>query len=330
VPERDGGPREGGWVREVFELKNPLGLAVRGHVLTPRGAPGEPPTVFLIHGYKGFKDWGFFPFLGASLASAGFRAVGFNFSGSGIGSDGATFSEVDLFERNTYSQELEDVSTVVRAFARPDESFPFAPSGPTALFGHSRGGGMALLSAARVPHLETLVSWSSISSTDRWDEAAKASWRSQGGMDVVNSRTGQRFRLRTDLLDDVERNAGRLDIESAARGLTIPFLIVHGEKDESVGAEEGRRLFGWKTAHTGRESDPAAVPAGLSQLPVPPEASLRWGPEGSLLVLLPWAGHTFDAVHPLPDPPPERLAAVVRTTAAWLRWHLLASKGPLS
>ena len=42
------------------------------------------------HGFKGFKDWGFFPHLADRLARAGLVAVSFNFSGSGVGPDGET------------------------------------------------------------------------------------------------------------------------------------------------------------------------------------------------------------------------------------------------
>jgi epoxyqueuosine reductase len=317
------------WKREALELESPLGLPIRGHVLTPDDSGENPPTVFILHGYKGFKDWGFFPLLAERLASIGLRAVGFNMSGSGVGSEGESFSETELFERNTYSQELEDVATVVRAFTRDGGGSGFPPSGPTAVFGHSRGGGIGLLAASRVPQLQTVVTWAAISRVDRWDEASRREWRERGFVEIVNSRTGQVFKLRTNLLDDLERNTGRLDIEAAVRGLMVPVLAVHGEKDESVGSAESRHIFGWKTAHTGRDADSAVTPAELARLPIPPEAALRWGPEGSLLMLLKWAGHTFDATHPLASPPPDRLVSVVETTAAWLHWHLLATRGNL-
>ena len=42
--------------------------------------PGEArPAVVICHGFKGFKDWGFFPKLSERLAVAGFTALSFNF-----------------------------------------------------------------------------------------------------------------------------------------------------------------------------------------------------------------------------------------------------------
>jgi pimeloyl-ACP methyl ester carboxylesterase len=314
-----------------FTLENPLGLAIRGKVINPAEAREHPPTVFAVHGYKGFINWGFFPLLFDTLAGAGLRVVAFNLSGSGIGADGETCSETGLFERNTYSQEILDIQTVVRAFTKGANGAGFPPAGATALFGHSRGGGTALLSAANIPRLQTIVTWASICRVDRWSDADKQGWRERGYLEVVNSRTEQTFKLTTDLLNDVEENGGRLDLETVLRGLTIPILIVHGDKDEAVGPEEGRRLFAWKAAHSGEEAPEAqSLPEELQGLPAPPETILRWGPERSLLAAVGWAGHTFDAVHPLPDPPPERLLPVIELTTAWLRFHLLDSYRALS
>jgi len=69
----------------------------------------------VCHGLKGFKDWGFFPYVVERLARAGFAAVSFNFSGSGVGGDGERFDELERFAHNTYSQELQDLHIVLDA-----------------------------------------------------------------------------------------------------------------------------------------------------------------------------------------------------------------------
>jgi pimeloyl-ACP methyl ester carboxylesterase len=309
--------------RRPFRLENPMGRVIRGHVVEAGRAAKEPPTVFLVHGYKGFKDWGFFPLLAQRIARAGIRVVAFNMSGSGIGEDEENFTETEAFETNTYSQELLDLQTVVQAFTSGDGPLEEPPAGATGLFGHSRGGGIALLGASTVPRLRTVVTWASIARTHRWDAETVARWREQGFLPVVNSRTGQVFHLRTDLLEDVERNAARLDIEAAVRGLTLPVLFVHGTRDASVDAAESRRLFAWITAHSG-ESGQGPLPEDLARLPMPEGAEIRWGPEGSLLVLVPGAEHTFGATHPMPAETPPTLEAVVELTVAWFRSHLLA------
>ncbi len=64
---------------------------------TPAISGGEPaPGVLIVHGFKGFKDWGMFPLMAERLAEAGFAACRFNLSGSGIGEDGETFSATSI------------------------------------------------------------------------------------------------------------------------------------------------------------------------------------------------------------------------------------------
>src|SRR5512146_1110508 len=80
-----------------------------------RRAGDAAATVVVCHGFKGFKDWGFFPAIAERLARAGFAVVSFNFSGSGIGADEESFSEVERFGRATFSHHLEDLDIVLGA-----------------------------------------------------------------------------------------------------------------------------------------------------------------------------------------------------------------------
>ena len=86
---------------------------VRVRVERPAGqAGGALPAVLIMHGFKGFMDWGFFPELSGRVARAGLVAVSMNASGSGIGDDPVAFTEEEAFARNTYSRELEDMALV--------------------------------------------------------------------------------------------------------------------------------------------------------------------------------------------------------------------------
>jgi dienelactone hydrolase len=129
------------------------------------------PYVLLLHGFKGFMHWGFFPELSRRVARAGLVAVSFNFSGSGVGERQEEFTEEEAFARNTYSRELEDVARVGRHVA----SGVLAGVDPArgAIVGHSRGGGIALLHAAEVGDYRSLVTWSAIDEVDRFDDQLK-------------------------------------------------------------------------------------------------------------------------------------------------------------
>jgi dienelactone hydrolase len=246
------------------------------------------PAVLVIHGFKGFKDWGMFPLLAERLARAGFTAVSFNLSGSGVDQQGR-FVFPERFGHNTYSAELADIATVLQAMVAGN--LGVAPTNRFGLVGHSRGGGMAILAAARDPRVQALVTWAAIARVDRWP-GQEAAWRRAGKLDIVNSRTGEVLPLYPDVLDDIQRQAGSaLDIGAAAAGLTVPWLLLHGTADPSVPVSEAHDLANAAKAR-------------------PPR-----------LFLLEGAGHTFGAVHPFAGLTPD-LAQAFDETLKWMGRHL--------
>jgi uncharacterized protein len=252
------------------------------------GRASNRPAVLVLHGFKGFKDWGMFPPFSQRLAQAGLIAASPNLSGSGVDDEG-DFSLPERFGHNTFSAELEDVRRVIDALMAGQLGVP-APS-TLGLVGHSRGGGIAILQAARDPRVRALVTWAAISSVERWPAPQRSSWRAAGRTDIQNTRTGQVLPLYTDVLDDIEQHASALDIEAAGRRLQVPWLVIHGTKDESVPFTEAERLKA------------ASARPDTRLLPI----------EGG--------GHTFGAVHPWRSTTPE-LAIVFDATLAWLTTRL--------
>jgi dienelactone hydrolase len=252
------------------------------------GRTSSRPAVVVVHGFKGFKDWGMFPHLAERLAQAGFTAVSPNLSGSGV-DDAGEFSLPDRFGHNTFSAELEDVRRVIDALLQGELGVP-APT-TLGLVGHSRGGGIAALQTARDPRIQTLVTWAAISRVERWPADERTAWRAAGHTDVQNVRTGQILPLYTDVLDDIELNAASLDIQGAAGRIKVPWLIVHGTEDESVGFSEAESL---KAASSRKKTRLLPIERG---------------------------GHTFGATHPWRSSTPQ-LDAVFDATLAWLAAHL--------
>jgi uncharacterized protein len=274
---------------DEFELWRDRGdeapLIIRGEARIPQAARG---TVVICHGFKGFAHFSFFPYLAQQLAERAFRAITFDFSGSGVGDDRENFTNRDAFTHNTYMQELEDLDAVV-AEARVrdwiDDSY--------GLLGHSRGGGIAILHAARDTNVRALVTWAAIASTNRWPPEVVADWRQRGFIDIANARTGEVIPLSVELLHEVEQyGETRLNIAAAASKIEVPWLIVHGEEDESVNISEGQRL-----------------------------ASLA-GPTGEWLSL-PGVNHSFGGKHPLPEIN-TTLESVTRQTVDFFERNLVA------
>jgi alpha-beta hydrolase superfamily lysophospholipase len=267
---------------EVFDIPCKDGLTIRGEVY-----PAEPSlgAVIICHGFKGFAHWAFFPHLARALAENGLTAITFDFSGSGIGRDRESFTEAEAFATNAFSRELEDLE-LIEEFARRKKWI----TGKFGLFGHSRGGGMAILfTASEGSNVNSLVTWAAISYPNRWSPEDVLTWRKRGYAEVTNSRTGQVLRLGTDLLDDVELHGKtRLNIEGAAGKIKVPWLIVHGTGDETVPSSEAEHLH--------------SLSKGVS--------TLR---------LIGGANHGFDAKHPLNEVPPALSQVVQETVKFFVR-----------
>jgi uncharacterized protein len=222
----------------VFRLVHPTepGRVVRGRIDAPIERAGNLPHVILLHGFKGFMDWGFFPDIACRIAARGFFVVRYNTSGSGIGDDLESFTELEAFARNTLSRDIEDHETV-RAWIRQGK-VPGLDPDRLSLVGHSRGGGLALIQAAAHGDCRCVVTWAAVASFDRFGEEAKALWRERGSLPILNARTGQELRLDVSALEDLEEHRVQYDVPSACRKLQSPVLLVHGKADESVPFQE--------------------------------------------------------------------------------------------
>src|SRR5437867_1483381 len=164
------------------------------------GRGSARPAVVVLHGFKGFKDWGMFPPFSERLARAGFTAVTPNVSGSGV-DDHGEFVYTERFGHNTFSAELEDLRRVIDALLQGELGVPPPPA--LGLMGHSRGGGISILQTARDPRVKALVTWSAISTIERWPPEERAAWRKAGVLQTKNMRTGQILPLYIGILDEI-------------------------------------------------------------------------------------------------------------------------------
>ena len=155
---------------------------LRGTVTLPAEASWPAPVVLFCHGFKGFKDWGGWPWLAGELADRGFVVNRFNFSLSGIGAALDSYDEPEKFARNTFGDEMDDLSRVLDAVE--EWGVPAAALGPSrAVIGHSRGGLISLLHASVDERIDTVISLASPGSSDRYPDAVKEAWRERGIVD---------------------------------------------------------------------------------------------------------------------------------------------------
>jgi dipeptidyl aminopeptidase/acylaminoacyl peptidase len=274
-----------------FTHETSSGDTLHGYVDLP-DRPGERPAVVICHGFKGFMDWGFFPYLAHLLADRGVVAVRFNVSGSGMRPGEDLVGDPGAFRADTHGREVADFLSILEATGETIAAGRVDRS-RIGLLGHSRGGGNAVLAASRSPwreRLRALVTWAAVSTFNRYTPEQKEAWRRDGELPVVNARTGQQLAMGVALLDELEQRGEELDILAAAERVRAPWLIVHGERDESVPAAEARRL--------------AERASGEKEL-----------------LLIPEGDHTFGARHPFAGPTPHLIQAL-NATQRWFLRHL--------
>lgn len=226
----------------AFEIQNAEEERI-DHTFHPGSRVGT--LVILGHGVTGNKDRPLVVALAEALSARGWPCLRISFSGNG-GSGG-------LFEDSCISKEIGDLASVLESV--PDDV-------RVAYAGHSMGAAVGVLSAARDPRIQVLVSLAGMTHTAEFARREFGELTPGEGCmwDEPECPLSQRF------MDDLGAIG---DILAAAAVVSQPWLLIHGAEDDVVPPGDGR------DAHA------AAV------------CQKRW-------IEVPGAGHSFDeATYPV-------------------------------
>lgn len=222
-----------------WTLGNSRGLEILGNTDHPKGDPTA--CLVLLHGFKGYKDYGFIPVLGRLLAEAGILVHRFNFSCSGMTNEIDTFARPDLFALDTWNRQVEDVGCVFDAI----ESGKIDGMGlPLFLAGHSRGGGTALLVAGRQPQrrLAGVVTINSVASCNSLSDEMQREMLEAGDITTASARTGQELRIDAGWLREQIDDPEGHDVLALCTTIKYPMLILHGSDDQAVDIGAGESI----------------------------------------------------------------------------------------
>lgn len=212
-----------------FSLRGSAGSTMLADYVYDNQQPVKAIILF-VHGFKGFKDWGAHHLSAAFFARNGYRFVKFNLSHSGVKTENPNdITDIQAFASNTISMEMADVDVMINYLEKTYTSEPIN------LIGHSRGGGIAILQAAKDNRINKLITWSAIGDfASLWKKEQEAEWEEKGTIDVINARTKEKMPLNLTLLQDYRTHKKEFDIMIAAGKIRIPWLIVHGDQDVNV------------------------------------------------------------------------------------------------
>lgn len=251
-------------------LTNGRGLELIGNTDRPAGEASA--CVVFVHGFKGYKDYGFIPVLASALARAGVIVHRFNLSCSGMTNDIETFARPDLFAMDTWTRQVEDVRCVIDAVG----DGTLAGSGqPIFVVGHSRGGATALLLAGRegAPELDGVATINAVDRCCGMDEETRVAFLERGSLVSASARTGQELVINASWLHEQIDDPGAHDVLGLCTSVSIPTLILHGDADDAVDVSAGERIAQAVGAelkvvtganHVLNMSNPAPESAGIS------------------------------------------------------------------
>ncbi|MEM8954001.1 MAG: alpha/beta fold hydrolase [Verrucomicrobiota bacterium] len=197
---------------------------LKGEILDYSFHEADPKThnlVIIGHGVTGNKDRPWALALAEALAEAGHHALRFSFSGNGA-SEGS-------FKDSTISKEVTDLAAVISAAEDAGHS-------RITYTGHSMGGAVGVLAAARDSRIQRLISLAGMVYTAKFANTEFSDVTPGEG----NMWEDENCPLSTAFVDDMKAIDSVLPYASR---ITIPWLLVHGSTDDVVPIEESRNIF---------------------------------------------------------------------------------------
>jgi len=201
------------------------------------------PAIIIVHGFKGFKNFAFFPDLSDRLATAGYVTITANFSRNGIGYDFNTFENLDKFAENTISHELNDLQLIINNIKEQNIAKKTIDLERLALLGHSKGGGLCILKAAELgDDIKCIVTWGCVNTFARFSDEQIKKWESGAVVEIENKRTKQMMPINKTFWEDFKKNKSKFEILKAAQKIENPALFIHGDSDETVPYSESEAI----------------------------------------------------------------------------------------
>jgi uncharacterized OsmC-like protein/pimeloyl-ACP methyl ester carboxylesterase len=189
--------------------------------------PDVQPLAYALfaHCFTCSKDVYAATHISRSLAKRGIAVLRFDFTG--LGSSGGDFANTN------FSSNVDDL---VRAADHLREHF----RAPSILIGHSLGGAAALVAAGRIDEVRAIATIGAPSDPAHVSlhfSEALPNVKAEG--ELTLSIAGRRFRIRKQLLDDINDQ----NLNAVLAHLRKALLIMHSPQDEIVDIAHARRIY---------------------------------------------------------------------------------------
>lgn len=188
--------------------------------------PDRPPIGAVVagHCFTCSRHTGILRRICSDLCDAGFAALRFDFSGNG--------QSGGVFDQSTWSKQILEMEAAVDQMRQDGAQW-------IGVLGHSLGAAIALLVARKLPMVAAVCRVAGRVSALRATHFLTARQRSdlsRSGQAQFTSR-GRQLTINQDFFADAQR----YDLEEVIRALTIPLLVVHGDRDDIIPVAEAQR-----------------------------------------------------------------------------------------
>lgn len=200
----------------IGEIKNKFGERIDYTLHTP--GKESDTIVVLGHGVTGNKDRPFVVALAEALAANGLHALRFSFSGNGASSG--------RFVDSNISKEVDDLGSVLDNLSGSKVGY----------IGHSMGGAVGVLRAAKDPRIKFLVSLAGMVNTKAFAEREFGTVTPGQGFMWDDSNCPLSDAYMKDLL-------AINTVANEAPKIKVPWLLVHGSEDDVVPIDDSREIF---------------------------------------------------------------------------------------
>ena len=204
------------------------------------------PILLIIHGFRGSKNWGFFPTIAEEFAQNGSIVISWNMSLNGYSKNSQYIDQPDNFARNTITQEMVDTQSIIDSILQDDRiisgDIRSHWNGDIHVLGHSRGGGIGILISAKNPSIKKLALWNTISRFGRFTERQKKLWSETGTFPIDETEDGKVIAMNYTYISDLEFHSDEYSPLRAITEVSADILIVHAEQDMTVPIREAYAL----------------------------------------------------------------------------------------
>ena len=204
------------------------------------------PILLIIHGFRGSKNWGFFPTIAEEFAQNGSIVLTWNMSLNGYSKNSQYIDQPDNFARNTITQEMVDTQSIIDSILQDDRiisgDIRSHWNGDIHVLGHSRGGGIGSLISAENPSIKKLALWNTISRFGRFTERQKKLWSETGTFPIDETEDGKVIAMNYTYISDLEFHGDEYSPLRSIAEVSADILIVHAEQDMTVPIREAHAL----------------------------------------------------------------------------------------